>query len=69
MQIKVVKRKGQLIVIDGNSRLTIAKCAKLKNIDIEIVHDLESIKNLNSRLAKNDLGERSNSYPSRSLIF
>lgn len=36
---------------------------KTKNIDIEIVHDLESIKNLNSRLAKNGLGKEGTPIP------
>jgi hypothetical protein len=57
--IKVAEYKGQLVVIDGNSRLAAARLAKLNNIEIEKVTDIDSLVDLNKRLGANNLGNSS----------
>ena len=59
--IKVAEVKGQLVVIDGNSRLAAAKSAKIDNIKIEKVHDPDSLKDLTKRLRNNGLGNQGTS--------
>ena len=54
--IKVADYKGQLIVIDGNSRLSAVRKAKLKSIVVEKVSDIESLTDLSKRLRANKLG-------------
>jgi len=54
--IKVAEYKGQLVVIEGNSRLAAARTAKLNNIEIEKVTDIGSLTDLNKRLKANNLG-------------
>ncbi|EOX9191818.1 RHS repeat-associated core domain-containing protein [Proteus mirabilis] len=53
--IRVVNVKGQYVVRDGNSRLYIAQTSKVKSIPIEIVTDVEELKEFNSRLKRNGL--------------
>ena len=52
--IEVAEIKGQKIAIDGNSRLTIAKKAKLFLIRINITTDSEHLNELQKRLKKMD---------------
>jgi len=52
--IEVAEIKGQKIAVDGNSRLTIAKKAKLPLIRINITTDSERLNELQKRLKKMD---------------
>ena len=52
--IEVAEIKGQKIAVDGNSRLTIAKKAKLPLIRINITTDSERLNELQKRLKKID---------------
>lgn len=59
--IEVAEIKGQKIAINGNSRLTIAKKAKLSLIRINITTDSERLNELQKRLKKNGLGSQGTS--------
>ncbi|NLW48188.1 MAG: hypothetical protein GXY86_12755, partial [Firmicutes bacterium] len=53
--IKVVEVKGQLVVRDGNSRLLIARETKAETIKAVMENDLNCLRDLFSRLKKNNL--------------
>ena len=59
--IEVAEIKGQKIAVDGNSRLTIAKKAKLPLIRINTTTDSERLNELQKRLKKNGLGSQGTS--------
>lgn len=53
--IKVANVKGQYVAIDGNSRLYVAIKTKAPTIKIEVVNDIDNLKDLASRLKNNGL--------------
>lgn len=53
--IRVVNVKGQYVVRDGNSRLYIARNAKVGSIPVEVVKDTDELREFNSRLKRNGL--------------
>lgn len=53
--IRVVNVKGQYVVRDGNSRLYIARNAKVGSIPVEVVKDIDELREFNSRLKRNGL--------------
>lgn len=53
--IRVVMVKGQMVVRDGNSRLYAAIKGKSKIIPIEIVTDVDEVKEFYTRIKRNKL--------------
>lgn len=62
--IRVVNVKGQYVVRDGNSRLYLARQSKASAIPVEIVTDVDELREFNSRLKRNGLpNEGTNKLP------
>ena len=59
--IRVVHVKGQYVVRDGNSRLYLARQSKASSIPIEIVTNVDELKEFNSRLKRNGLPNKGTS--------